>query len=58
MRLGEGSGGALALEGELIGERHDPGRHPHKLEIKAITYHGLQVTETAEGWRATVIFDI
>ena len=54
----DGAGGALALEGEMVGETHDPGRHPHKLEIKAITYHALEVTETAAGWRATVIFDI
>ena len=52
------AGGGLTLEGEMVGERHDPDRHPHKLEIKAITYHALEVTETGEGWRATVIFDI
>lgn len=28
-------------------------------EIKAVTYHGLQVTQTANGhWKATVVFDV
>lgn len=58
LTISEEDDGALALEGEMIGERHDPRRHPHKLEVKAITYHGLEVAEAAGAWRATVIFDI
>ena len=27
-------------------------------ELKAVTYHGLEVAPTSEGWRARVIFDI
>jgi SHS2 domain-containing protein len=27
-------------------------------EIKAITYHGLEVRETAEGWEARYIVDV
>lgn len=27
-------------------------------ELKAVTYHGLEVAPTADGWRARVIFDI
>ena len=27
-------------------------------EVKAITYHGLQVEQTADGWLAEVIVDI
>jgi protein archease len=26
--------------------------------VKAVTYHGLRVEETPEGWRATVIVDV
>jgi SHS2 domain-containing protein len=40
------------------GERVDPARHTVYSEIKAVTYHGLVVTEDAEGWRAEVIFDL
>ncbi|MBD3274877.1 MAG: hypothetical protein GF372_06170 [Candidatus Marinimicrobia bacterium] len=28
------------------------------MDIKAVTYHGLQVTETSDGYQAQVIFDI
>jgi SHS2 domain-containing protein len=50
--------GSLTLTGEIVGEPHDPARHSHKVAVKAITYHGLEVAAGPEGWRATVIFDI
>ena len=40
------------------GEPLDPGRHHLTHEIKAITYHGLKVEETQDGWLAEVIVDI
>jgi SHS2 domain-containing protein len=40
------------------GEPMDPARHQMEHEVKAITYHGLRVEETAEGWEAEVIVDI
>ncbi|MDJ0782670.1 MAG: archease [Desulfosarcinaceae bacterium] len=36
----------------------DPAVHTPKQEIKAVTYHQLDVSSCAEGWRATVIFDL
>jgi SHS2 domain-containing protein len=42
----------------LRGESRDPSRHPLKLLIKAVTYHGLHVTQTEQGYEVTVIFDI
>ena len=42
----------------LIGEPRDPARHPWKLIVKAVTYHGLHVTEDAGGWSARVFLDI
>ena len=46
---------ALTLEGE----RFDSKRHTLLGEIKAVTYHQLAVTRTAENcWTARVIFDI
>jgi SHS2 domain-containing protein len=53
----EGSGG-WSLRAHLRGETFDPARHPLKVAVKAITYHGLEVAEDAEGWRARVLFDI
>ena len=36
----------------------EPGVHEILREIKAVTYHQIQVTETANGWEAIVIFDV
>jgi SHS2 domain-containing protein len=40
------------------GEPMDPSRHELHHEVKAITYHGLRVERTDEGWLAEVIVDI
>jgi SHS2 domain-containing protein len=40
------------------GEPLNPSRHHLTHEIKAITYHGLRVEETSDGWLAEVIVDI
>ena len=50
--------GGWELQGTLIGERHDPARHPVKILIKAVTYHGLQVEQRDGVWGARVVFDI
>jgi SHS2 domain-containing protein len=49
---------AWHLEAVVDGERVDPDRHPIKVLIKAVTYHGLQVERTSVGWRGRVIFDV
>ena len=46
------------LDGTIAGERFDPARHPARVLVKSATYHGLSVTETPDGWRARIIFDI
>jgi SHS2 domain-containing protein len=46
------------LGARVEGEPHDPARHPLKVLLKAVTYHGLEVKENAGRWTATVIFDI
>jgi SHS2 domain-containing protein len=40
------------------GEALDRGRHQLEHEVKAITYHGLCVEPTANGWQAEIIVDI
>ncbi|MDZ7267079.1 MAG: archease [candidate division KSB1 bacterium] len=47
-----------ALTALARGERIDLQRHTIKTEIKAVTYHGLHLRETAAGWEAQVIFDV
>lgn len=54
----EERGGRVALRATLRGEPFDPARHPLKVAIKGVTYHGLEVRRAGEGWRARVIFDI
>ena len=39
-------------------EPYDPGRHPLRTELKAVTWHQLEVTRENGGWRARVIFDV
>jgi SHS2 domain-containing protein len=46
------------LEGTAWGEPLDPARHVLGHEVKAITYHGLTVEQSADGWLAEVIVDI
>jgi SHS2 domain-containing protein len=36
----------------------NPDRHVIKTEIKAVTYHQIQVTSSPHGWEAKIIFDI
>jgi SHS2 domain-containing protein len=49
---------ATGLEGRAWGEPLDRARHELCHEVKAITYHGLKVEQTADGWLAEVIVDI
>jgi SHS2 domain-containing protein len=46
------------LQATARGEPLDPARHILANEVKAITYHGLQVKQTKTGWQAEVIVDI
>ena len=46
------------LHGKAWGEPLDRSRHELSHEVKAITYHGLKVEQTADGWLAEVIVDI
>lgn len=50
--------GADGLQGSAWGEPLDRQRHELAHEVKAITYHGLRVEQTGNGWLAEVIVDI
>ncbi len=47
-----------SLEATAWGEPFDPNVHTMKTEIKAVTYHQLEVVKADHGWQAQVIFDI
>ena len=49
---------ADGLDAQALGEELDPDRHRLLHEVKAITYHGLKLEQTASGWQAEVIVDI
>ncbi len=45
--------------GGAKGRKFDSARHSQQLEIKAVTYHQLEVSRGDDGnWRARVLFDI
>jgi SHS2 domain-containing protein len=46
------------LTAEAWGEPADQERHQLEHEVKAITYHGLRVEQTPDGWLAELIVDI
>lgn len=48
----------FSLTAEVAGTAFDPDRHRIETEIKAVTYHDIEVARTADGWSAQVIFDI
>ena len=47
-----------AVSGWGAGEPLDPARHRIKLEIKAPTYHMLELKEENGRWLAQIIFDV
>ncbi len=47
-----------SLTGTAWGEPLDESRHALSHEVKAITYHGLRIERTDDGWLAELIVDI
>lgn len=48
----------ITLRALAHGEPLDPARHDPAYDVKAITYHDLEVAEGPEGWRCRVIVDV
>jgi SHS2 domain-containing protein len=48
----------LTLTATAHGEPIDPTRHTVYTEIKAVTFHGMDIRETDDGWAVQVIFDM
>jgi len=49
---------ATEINGSMWHDPYDPTRHEILSDIKAVTYHGINVEKTEHGWRARVIFDV
>jgi len=50
--------GASRLRARLRGERFDPARHVLRTEVKAATYHDLEIRQSGGGLSVDVIFDL
>jgi len=46
------------LDARLYVAPFDPKKHEVLTEIKAVTYHQIEVVRERNGWRASVIFDL
>ncbi len=46
------------LRARVLGEPFDPRRHRVEREVKAVTYHQLQVEPVDGAWRARVFVDL
>jgi len=49
---------STSLKAVARGEIFDPSRHRFKTEIKAVTYHQVEIKEVDGKWEGRVIFDI
>ncbi|MBI2191698.1 MAG: archease [Planctomycetes bacterium] len=49
---------AHGVRGRAWGEKLDVRRHELRGQIKAVTYHELEVKKTEKGWRAQIVFDV
>ena len=47
-----------SLRGRIQGERFDPARHAHGVEVKGVTRHQFRVEKVNGRWEAELIFDV
>lgn len=52
------SAGEDGLKAVARGEPFEEGKHVIKTEVKAVTYHQIQVQKGKRGWKARIIFDL
>lgn len=48
----------FTLQATLWQDPYDPDRHTIKEEIKAVTYHQIEVQKKSKGWESKIIFDV
>jgi SHS2 domain-containing protein len=46
------------LSARISADAYDSNRHRLNHEIKAVTYHRIQVSNPSTGWEAIVVFDV
>jgi len=50
--------GEYSITAQALGEKYYLKSLPFETEIKAVTYNQLEITKTADGWKAQVVVDI
>ena len=50
--------GGFRLKGEAWGEQFNPEKHPSKVEVKAVTYHSMEIGKEDDLIVVKVLFDI
>jgi len=48
----------LELSATVIGEKFNMHRHPLHTEVKAVTFHDLQIEKVGDHWETKIVFDI
>ncbi len=46
------------LSAMAIGEKFNAHKHPLRAEIKAVTFHDLQIKKVGDHWETNIVFDI
>ena len=57
IRIGR-HGGGRCLDGTAFGGRLDPERHHPRIEVKGISYLGLDVGRRGAGWKTECVLDV
>lgn len=50
--------GKFKLSAKIMGEKINPEKHGLKVDVKAVTYHMLEVKKTENLWSALVVLDV
>lgn len=48
----------IELSATVIGEKFNSHKHPLNTEIKAVTFHDLQIEQIGDRWETKIVFDI
>ena len=46
------------LRATVRGDTFDPDRHVFLTEVKAATFHDVEIRQTKDGWETTIVFDL
>ena len=52
------SNGSYKLRARVFGEEFDHNRHPSKTEVKAVTYHLMEIGHTGKGYLIRFLLDL